>query len=130
MEKKDIYGNTPLGVSLMRRHYNYGIILIQKQASVLPLTFKEDSERIAKMWAEEEKLKKLSNSKKGNRLNGNLDTEMEDETVKKSKKKNHRNLFNNTNGYADYGDEYDDEYDEEDEDDDNMGYNYQENVFN
>lgn len=56
---------------------------------------------------------------------------MEDETVKKEKKKNHRNLFkSNMNAYADYGDEYDDEYDETDEEDDNMGYNYQENVFN
>lgn len=30
MEAKDIYGNTALGVGLMNRHYNYGIILIQK----------------------------------------------------------------------------------------------------
>jgi len=30
MEKKDIYGNTPLGVGLMNKHFNYGIILIQK----------------------------------------------------------------------------------------------------
>ena len=28
MERKDIYGNTPLGVGLTKRHYNYGIILI------------------------------------------------------------------------------------------------------
>jgi ankyrin repeat protein len=27
-EQKDIYGNSPLGVGLMNRHYNYGIILI------------------------------------------------------------------------------------------------------
>lgn len=38
-EKKDIYGNTCLGVGLMNKHYNYGIILIQKQASVLPTVF-------------------------------------------------------------------------------------------
>lgn len=55
MESKDIYGNTSLGVGLMRKHYNYGIILIQKKASVLPLTFKEEPERIQKMWDEEAK---------------------------------------------------------------------------
>jgi ankyrin repeat protein len=54
MERKDIYGNTCLGVALMNGHYNYGIILIQKQASVHPLVFKEDPERIKKMWELEE----------------------------------------------------------------------------
>ncbi len=39
LESKDIYGNTPLGVGLMYQHYNYGIILIQKGASVHPLSF-------------------------------------------------------------------------------------------
>lgn len=57
-ENKDIYGNTCLGVGLMNKHYNYGIILIQKQASVLPLVYQEDHERIKKMWEEEEKAKK------------------------------------------------------------------------
>lgn len=28
LESKDIYGNTPLGISLLRNHFNYGIILI------------------------------------------------------------------------------------------------------
>jgi ankyrin repeat protein len=33
-EKKDIYGNTPLGVGLLSGHYNYGIILIEKNTNV------------------------------------------------------------------------------------------------
>jgi len=28
MEKKDIYGNTPLAIGLLRGHHNYGMILI------------------------------------------------------------------------------------------------------
>ena len=55
LETKDIYGNTPLGVGLMNQHYNYGILLIQRKASVHPLTFKEDPERIKKQWEEERK---------------------------------------------------------------------------
>ena len=58
LESKDIYGNTPLGVGLMYQHFNYGIILIQKGASVHPLTFREDPDRIKKMWEDEEKAKK------------------------------------------------------------------------
>ncbi len=48
MESKDIYGNTCLGVSLANKHYNYGIILIQKLAKVQPLVFFEDAEKIKK----------------------------------------------------------------------------------
>jgi hypothetical protein len=58
LEAKDIYGNTPLAVGLMYSHFNYGIILIQKGASVHPLSFREDPDRIKKMWDEEEKAKK------------------------------------------------------------------------
>lgn len=58
LDTKDIYGNTPLGVGLMYSHYNYGIILIQKGASVHPLTFKEDPDRIKKMWEDELKREK------------------------------------------------------------------------
>jgi ankyrin repeat protein len=28
LEAKDIYGNTPLGISLLRKHFVYGILLI------------------------------------------------------------------------------------------------------
>lgn len=30
IEAKDIYGNTALGICLLKKHFNYGIILIQK----------------------------------------------------------------------------------------------------
>ena len=55
MERKDIYGNTALGVSLINKHYNYGIILIQKLAQVTHLVHFEDAEKIKKMWEEQEK---------------------------------------------------------------------------
>ena len=54
LESKDIYGNTPLGVSLMHSYYNYGINLIQIGASVHPITFREDPERIKKQWEEKD----------------------------------------------------------------------------
>jgi hypothetical protein len=59
LEAKDIYGNTPLGVGLMYQHYNYGIILIQKGASVHPLSFREEPDRIKKQWEDEAKAKKM-----------------------------------------------------------------------
>lgn len=54
-EAKDIYGNTPLGIGIMNKHFNYGILLIQKEASVLPLVYREDHERIKKEWEEAKK---------------------------------------------------------------------------
>ena len=53
-EKKDIYGNTPLGVGLLSGHYNYGIILIEKNTDVKVPVFRENAEKIAKQWALEE----------------------------------------------------------------------------
>lgn len=50
MEKKDIYGNTALGLGLKNGHYNYGIIMIQKGSQVLPKVFNEDYEKLAKKW--------------------------------------------------------------------------------
>lgn len=38
LESKDIYNNTALNISLLRRHFNYAILLIQKNADVcLPI---------------------------------------------------------------------------------------------
>ncbi len=48
VEKKDIYGNTPLGVGLLFGHYNYGIILIEKKLNVKIPIFREDPEKINK----------------------------------------------------------------------------------
>ena len=47
-EKKDIYGNTPLGVGLLNGHYNYGIILLEKNVDVKLPIFREYPEKIAK----------------------------------------------------------------------------------
>ena len=118
-EKKDIYGNTALGVGLLNQHYNYGIILIQNKnsASVLPHVFKEQPEKIQKMWDEEERRKKL-----GSKFKMGEDVEMEDEQEKKKSKKKHRDLFDQNKNvfYDDYGDEYgeEDDYNEEEDSDD------------
>lgn len=58
IESKDIYGNNVLGISMLRRHFNYAILLIQKQANVCLPIYKEFPRRIAKMWEEEAKEKK------------------------------------------------------------------------
>jgi len=59
LESKDIYGNTALGIGLLRRHFNYGIILIQRKADVKVPVFDEFPNRIAKQWQDDEKAKKL-----------------------------------------------------------------------
>lgn len=143
LESKDIYGNTPLGVGLMYQHYNYGILLIQKGASVHPLTFREDPDRIKKMWEEELKAQKAlyKTQKKGeNKAAKEDDEEMKDEeedsgmTSEKKPKfakhnyKKHQNMFANKVHMQYYDEEdYDEEDDEESEDDDDV---HQENVFN
>lgn len=55
LESKDIYGNTALGVALRKSHFNYGIILIQKNADVKIPVYNEFPNRIVKMWKDEEK---------------------------------------------------------------------------
>ena len=44
LESKDSYGNTPLGIGLLNDHYNFGIIMIQKNADVKALVTKEKQE--------------------------------------------------------------------------------------
>lgn len=67
----DIYGNTPLGVGLTNKHYNYGIILIQKQASVNAQVYREDWKKLQEAWEEEEAKKKgITFSKKKTLTNG------------------------------------------------------------
>jgi len=48
LEAKDIYANTALGISLLRGHFNYAIILIQRKADVKAPVFDEFPKRIAK----------------------------------------------------------------------------------
>jgi hypothetical protein len=119
LESKDIYGNTPLGVGLMYQHFNYGIILIQKGASILPLTYKEDPEEIRKKWEHEEKKKKMKHQE---------DEEMKEEGEKFAKHvpKKHQNMFQGNHMLDEYGDEEEDDYSDEEESDEE----YQENVFN
>jgi len=62
IEAVDIYNNTALGICLLRNHFNYAILLIQKQANVkLPIHY-EYPNRIAKMWKDAEKKAKLERS--------------------------------------------------------------------
>ena len=53
LEAKDIYGNTPLGISLLRKHFVYGILLIQKKADVRIPVFGEFPKRVEKQWFDE-----------------------------------------------------------------------------
>jgi ankyrin repeat protein len=59
LEGKDIYGNTALGIALMNKHFNYGIILIQKGADVKVPIYKEFPKRIQKQWRLEDKLREI-----------------------------------------------------------------------
>ena len=56
LESKDIYGNTALGIALKAGHFNFGIIMIQKNADVKALVYHEDRERVAKMLRERQGL--------------------------------------------------------------------------
>ena len=58
LQKKDIYNNSPLGIALSRGHFNYGIILIQKNADVKIPVYNEFPKRLEKQWKEEKKQQK------------------------------------------------------------------------
>ena len=143
LETKDIYGNTSLGVGVMYQHYNYGIILIQKEAKVHPLTYFENPEEIKKIWEAEEKAKKAlyrSQLKKDAQKVLSQKSLAEDEDMESDKEegeekfvthifKKHQNMFGTGQHNLMYGDEYDNE-DEEDEESEDEDDQYQENVFN
>jgi len=57
LESKDIYSNTALGISLLRKHFNFAILLIQKNADVKLPVYEEFPKRIAKQWKDELKRK-------------------------------------------------------------------------
>ena len=61
LESTDIYGNTALGISLLRKHFNYGIILIQKKADVKVSIWDEFPKRIAKEWTDQAKAERQKN---------------------------------------------------------------------
>jgi len=90
LEGKDIYGNTALAIALQNKHFNYGIILIQKGADCKVPIFKEFPKRIAKQQRLEQKLKEIQD------LNADqlaviqsVNVEMKENQDDKS----HRNLF-------------------------------------
>lgn len=45
LENKDVHGNTPLAIALQAGHFNFGIIMIQKNADVKALIHAEDHKR-------------------------------------------------------------------------------------
>ena len=55
MEAKDIYGNTALGISMLKKHFTYCILLIQKKADVKSLVWDEFPGRINKLWQDQQK---------------------------------------------------------------------------
>lgn len=77
LEAVDIYGNAPLAVALHYKHFNYGIILIQK-AEVSKLVYPVDPRLLEKANKEPA---------------GDSDEEMQDVSEPKRRDKRHRHLF-------------------------------------
>ena len=94
IEGLDIYGNTALGIALMNKHINYGIILIQKGANVKVPIYNEFPKRIAKQWRLEKKLKEIQdlNANQLTAIQANADVEMKADDKAKDDK-SHRKLF-------------------------------------
>lgn len=84
LESKDIYGNTAVGISLLRKHFNYAILLIQKTADVCLPIYDEYPNRIAKKWEEEAKAKKRAE---------NVDMESDEDNDEEMKVDTGKDLF-------------------------------------
>ena len=102
----DIYGNTPLGVAMLYRQFNYAITLIQKNADVKVPVYDEFPNRVDKMWADEEKerQRQLQAATKNADM---TESEHSDDDDKK-----HRELFAKkaiTHNIFSYDSDYDDE---------------------
>jgi len=50
IERKDIYGNTPLAIGLYNSHFNYVVILIEKGAAVSEMVNCENFEDLKEKW--------------------------------------------------------------------------------
>ncbi len=50
LESLDIYNNTALNISLLRKHFSYSILLIQKNANVNLPVYNEYPDKIAEYW--------------------------------------------------------------------------------
>lgn len=132
-ESVDIYGNTPLGISLLCKHHNSAIIMIQKNANVCALVYQETPEEIARKWKEEES-KNNKEVLQDQIMQDDEATVSDPDSDDDKMKKKHRGLFdkNKNNMYGDYGDEdyYDEEEDEDSDDQFEMNAFNANNAFN
>lgn len=130
LEKTDIYENTPLGCALLGQHFNYCILLIQKEASVIKPIFDEYPATIAwnKYQAERQK-------KREARMGQDVDMSESDDNdnlVDAKGKKAHRGLFTQKpkRGFGMFGYGSEDESDESDSDYSNSDSEDEVNAFN
>lgn len=124
LESVDIYGNTPLGVGIISKHFNYGIILIQKNADVTKLVHHVDPKKAEQIFKQEEAKKDHEMGENGEQTVSEGESESDDDNLKKR----HRKIFDrdpNKNNFYGSEDESEEESDQEDSDD-----NYEQNVFN
>ena len=78
---------------MKHNHFNYGIILIQKNANVKVPVYDEFPNRIAKQWKDEEEAKKKAEEEeKGEAAKATGDVEMEEDDGDAANKK-HRDMF-------------------------------------
>ncbi len=122
IEAPDIYGNTALGICLLRKHFNYGIILIQKQANVKVPVWDEFPKRISKKWADEAKAEKQRIKHEKALASGQINAEMQSSSdegdIDEENAKTGRDLFikkvKNTNVFFNNGYGSEDESESED----------------
>jgi hypothetical protein len=117
LESKDIYNNTALNISLLRKHFNYAILLIQKNANVCLPIYDEYPNRLAKQWADEKKAKE----------NVEMESDEGEDGVKIDTGKNlFRGKVKKSTMWQNYGSEDESDQDEESEDESA----HEQNVFN
>ena len=117
LESKDIYQNTALGISLLRKHFNYAILLIQKSANVCLPVYDEFPKRIAKQWRDAEKALRTSSE--------NVEMECDDDKPTDTG----RDLFKKRKvGQLLF--DYDDEEESDKDSDESEDSQHEQNVFN
>lgn len=129
LESTDIYGNTPLGISLMSQHFNYAILLIQQKSNVCLPVYKEWPNRLAKQWKQEEKrLKKQAEAGADveMRSDGGSDSDAEVRDTGRDLFKKRAKAWDDDSMY----DSEEDESDDGSDSDESADSNRVENVFN
>ena len=122
LESKDIYGNTAVGISLLRKHFNYAILLIQKNADVCLPIYEEYPNRIAKQWEDEAKAKKRAE-------NVEMESDDDEEEMKVDTGKNlFKQKVQKKTMWQQYGSEDEDESSDEEESEEESAH--EQNVFN